>query len=135
MKKILILIAFLGFQIICLAQKTPIKISAKEKPRMIKDDDIKVSYEFTLRQISIAEATRNRIDNNDCRQTWGEVEVKFYELDANNQIKSQNRIQADLDEASLFNLHIQGPSHRSNSYYQDRIGYDDAIKRISVRVS
>jgi hypothetical protein len=140
MKKILALITFLGFQYISIAQLIPSKIKVSEAKKMTKDDalkDKKVSFEITLNLISVAEATRNSIDNNDCRQTWGEVTVSFAELDAYGQVNQANPIKADFGENTFFNLPVRGPSHRSNSYYQDRRGVNDDnfIKRISVRVS
>jgi hypothetical protein len=46
-------------------------------------------------------------------------------------------IPTDLGEENLFRKRFQEPSHRSKSYYQDRMGVsnDEYIKRISVRVS
>ena len=149
MKKPVTLIAFLCFQMMFWAQLVPTKVKALETKKIIKtevgkkdkDDAAKdqlVSYEFSLNSIAIAEASRNTIDNNDCRSTWGSVRIRFYELDANGQIDFSKRITADLDEESFFEKVIgRNAPFRAKSFYQDRIGIsnDEYIKRISVRVS
>jgi hypothetical protein len=127
MKKTLVWIAFLGLQFVSSAQ--PIKI------KKILDD--KVSYEVTFTQITIAEATRDRIDNNDCRQVWGDAKLVFFELDANGQMDITKPLQTDMDQKQLFQHGIMGRSYTAKSHFQDRRGVNEGefIKRISVRVS
>lgn len=150
MKKPVTLIAFLCFQMMFWAQLVPTKIKALETKKIIKtevgkkdkDDAAKdqlVSYEFSLNSIAIAEASRNTIDNNDCRQTWGEVNVTFRELDANGEINvNVPPIKTDLNQKNLFDIFAgDNAFHRSNSYYGDNreVDSNNYIKRISVRVS
>ena len=141
MKKIFTLIALFSLQIVCFSQIITKKVKDIDIKKITKSDavaDKMISYEISLDQFSVAEATRNTIDNNDCRSTWGNVRIGFYELDANGQINLSKRIIADLDEESFFYTMIgRHAAHRSKSFYQDRIGNNDneRIKRISVRVS
>ncbi len=115
------------------------KISVKDSPKDDISKDKLVSYEFTLNLISVAESTRNTIDNNDCKQTWGKVTVTFRELDANGEIDLHiPPIKTDFNETILFDFFAGNDAYyRSNSYYGDSRELDDNnyIKRISVRVS
>ena len=146
MKKSLTISIFLIFHLHCISQvvSTNIKdlskkkISVKDSPKDDISKDNIVSYEISLDQISVAEASRNTIDNNDCRSTWGSIRIKFYELDANGQIDLRKSIPSDLNEDTFFDKVIgRNAPFRSKSYYQDRIGVsnNEYIKRISVRVS
>ena len=142
MKKLLVLIIFLLSQSIYYSQVVTTKVIDLKKKKISSKDDIQkdniVSYEISLDQISVAEAGRNTIDNNDCRSTWGSIRIKFYELDANGQIDMSKSIPSDLNQDSFFEKVIgRNAPFRSKSYYQDRIGIsnNEYIKRISVRVS
>jgi hypothetical protein len=45
----------------------------------------KVLIDIDLNYIAVAEASRDRIDNNDCRRVFGEIKAEMYEMDNNNQ--------------------------------------------------
>ena len=140
MKKTFTLIALFSLQIICFSQIITKKVKDIDIKKITKSNavaDKMVMYEFTLNYIAIAEASRNRIDNNDCRQTWGEVVVTFHELDENGQKIEGSQIITDLNDYTLFDLPRSRVPHQSNSYYSDRMGVneDNFIKKISVRVS
>lgn len=141
MKKIFTLIALFSLQMICFSQIITKKVKDIDIKKITKSDavaDKMVSYEITLNSIAIAEASRNTIDNNDCRQTWGEVKVEFREVDSSGQLDwSLKPIKADFDQTYLFYSNpLNGVAHRSNSYYQDRMGVneDNFIKKVNVRV-
>ena len=106
MKKLLVLIIFLLSQSIYYSQVVTTKVIDLKKKKISSKDDIQkdniVSYEISLDQISVAEAGRNTIDNNDCRSTWGSIRIKFYELDANGQIDMSKSIPSDLNQDSFF---------------------------------
>lgn len=138
MKKILLLAGFTACAYSTQAQLYKVTPVSPEVRKALKPaPDKLVSYEITLNQILVAEATRDRIDNNDCRKTWGDVMVYFKELDANGQITPNSNIQPDLQDNHLFRFPANVVEHMSASYFQDRRGVDEqnVLKRISVRVS
>ena len=49
----------------------------------------KVLYDVILNYIAVSEATRNQIDNGDCRRIFGQVSTELWELDENNEMKTR----------------------------------------------
>jgi hypothetical protein len=45
----------------------------------------KVLIDIDLNYIAVAEASRDKIDNDDCRRVFGEIKAELYEIDNNNQ--------------------------------------------------
>lgn len=133
---IFFVVAVLSFQMLCFAQRNPNVIKKNLKATALEDK--KVLYEITLHHISVAEESRNRIDNDDCKKTWGRIKVFFYELDENGQLDTHKRIQTDIninDEMIFLKDRLDGP-YQSKSYYQSGGDINDTefIKKIFVRV-
>lgn len=78
-----------------------------------------ISFDVNLYAIGVAEATRNRIDNGDCKRIFGTIKVELYTLDANGKenelIYSNNRTGLLFSEPSYNNAPFWG-----RSYYQDK---------------
>ncbi len=79
----------------------------------------KVLFDVVLNYIAVAEATRNRIDNGDCRRVFGQVSTELWELDENNEMKTRLRSYNNMSELVYNQTNFQGPPTAGLSYYQD----------------
>jgi hypothetical protein len=79
----------------------------------------KVLFDIVLNYIAVSEATRNRIDNGDCRRVFGQIKTELWELDNNNQKKTRITSYESMPEFVYNQLnYLSGPT-AGLSYYQD----------------
>ncbi len=79
----------------------------------------KVLFDVVLNYIAVSEATRNRIDNGDCRRIFGQVSTELWELDENNEMKTRLRSYNNMSELVYNQTNFQGPPTAGLSYHQD----------------
>lgn len=79
----------------------------------------KVLFDVVLNYIAVSEATRNRIDNGDCKRVFGQVSTELWELDENNEMKTRLRSYNNMPELIYNQTNYQGPPTAALSYYQD----------------
>lgn len=79
----------------------------------------KVLFDVVLNYIAVSEATRNRIDNGDCRRIFGQVSTELWELDENNEMKTRLRSYNNMSELVYNQTNFQGPPTEGLSYHQD----------------
>lgn len=79
----------------------------------------KVLFDVVLNYIAVSEATRNRIDNGDCRRVFGEVITELWELDVNNEKKTKLRSYENMPELIFQETNYNNPPTAGLSYYQD----------------
>jgi len=79
----------------------------------------KVLFDVVLNYLAVSEATRNRIDNGDCKRIFGQVSTELWELDENNEMKTKLRSYNNVPEMIYNQTNYQGPPTAALSYYQD----------------
>jgi hypothetical protein len=79
----------------------------------------KVLFDVVLNYIAVSEATRNRIDNGDCKRVFGQVSTELWELDENNEMKTKLRSYNNMPELIYNQINHEGPPTAALSYYQD----------------
>ncbi|OSZ81438.1 hypothetical protein CAP36_09455 [Chitinophagaceae bacterium IBVUCB2] len=79
----------------------------------------KVLFDIVLNYIAVSEATRNQIDNGDCRRVFGQVSTELWELDENNEMKIRLRSYNNMSELVYNQTNFQGPPTAGLSYHQD----------------
>ena len=82
-------------------------------------DSNKVTIEVKLNYIAVSEATRNRIDNNDCRRLFGYVAADIIEQDANGEVS--NSYAAAINPYLFIERDYAKPPATAFSYYQDNL--------------
>ncbi|MFN8251183.1 MAG: hypothetical protein U0V75_04815 [Ferruginibacter sp.] len=81
----------------------------------------RVLYDVVLNYIAVTEATRNRIDNGDCRRVFGEIKTEVWELNSNN-MKVKKLAAYDNKPEFLFKQsNYRDPATAGFSYYQDNL--------------
>lgn len=81
----------------------------------------KVLFEVALNYIAVTEATRNRVDNGDCRRVFGEIKTEVWELGSNN-VKVKKLAAYDNKPEFLFKqTNYSSPTTAGISYYQDNL--------------
>jgi hypothetical protein len=84
-----------------------------------QNQERKVLFDVVLNYIAVSEATRNRIDNGDCRRVFGQIKTELWELDNNNQKKTRITSYESMPEFVYNQLnYLSGPT-AGLSYYQD----------------
>lgn len=93
----------------------------------------KILFDVVLNYIAVSEATRNRIDNGDCRRVFGQIKTGLWELDNNNQKKTRIRSYENMPEF-VYNQgnYISAPTE-GLSYYQDNRA--DAANNVMGKVT
>jgi hypothetical protein len=79
----------------------------------------KVLFDINLNYIAVSEATRNRIDNGDCRRIFGQVSTELWELDEDNEMKTRIRSYNNMPEIIYQQSNYNNPPTAGLSYYQD----------------
>jgi len=79
----------------------------------------KVLFDVVLNYISVSEATRNRIDNGDCRRIFGQVSTELWELDDNNEMKTRLKSYNNMPELIYNQTNYNNPPTEGLSQYQD----------------
>ena len=79
----------------------------------------KVLFDVKLNYLAVSEATRNRIDNGDCKRIFGQVRTELWELDENNEMKTKLRSYNNMPEMLFNQINHEGPPTAALSYYQD----------------
>jgi len=79
----------------------------------------KVMFDVVLNYIAVSEATRNRIDNGDCKRVFGQISTELWELDENNEMKTKLRSYNNMPEMIYNQTNHDGPPTAALSYYQD----------------
>lgn len=92
-----------------------------------------VLYDVMLNYIAVSEATRNRIDNGDCRRVFGQVKTELWELDDNNQKKRRIAAYENKPEYVFNQLNYLSAPTEGLSYYQDN--RTDAAKNEMEKVT
>ena len=129
MKKLLLAMAFITLKTISLAQISPTAI------KILKGNTVlapvkKVLYDIKLNYIAVAEATRNRIDNGDCKRVGGSIFCNMFEIDNSN----QKIAPIETYENGKNSLFLDG-GRRTNelrpfglSYFEDRLDTPEMSK-------
>jgi hypothetical protein len=78
-----------------------------------------VLYDVTLNYIAVSEATRNRIDNGDCKRVFGQIKTELWELDQNNNKKTKLSAYDNMTEDMYSQPDYRYPPTAALSYYQD----------------
>lgn len=81
----------------------------------------KVLYDLNLNYIAVSEATRNRIDNGDCRRIFGQISTELWELDENNEMKTRISSYNNMPEIIYQQSNYSNPPTAGLSYYQDKL--------------
>lgn len=92
-----------------------------------------VLFDVMLNYIAVSEATRNRIDNGDCRRVFGQVKTELWELDDNNQKKRRIAAYENKPEYVFNQLNYLSAPTEGLSYYQDN--RTDAAKNEMEKVT
>lgn len=79
----------------------------------------KVLFDVILNYIAVSEATRNRIDNGDCRRVFGQIKTELWELDDNNQKKTRIASYENMPEFIYNQQNYVSAPTEGLSYYQD----------------
>ena len=85
----------------------------------------KVLYDITLNYIAVSEATRNQIDNGDCRRIFGQVSTELWELDDDNEMKTRLRSYNNMPELIYNQTNYKNPPTAGLSYHQDNRAASD----------
>lgn len=93
----------------------------------------KVLYDIVLNSIAVSEATRNRIDNGDCRRVFGQIKTEVWELDENNQKKRRIPAYENMAEYIYNQLNYVSAPTEGLSYYQDNRA--DAANNVMGKVT
>ena len=85
----------------------------------------KVLYDVVLNYIAVSEATRNRIDNGDCKRVFGSISVELWELDDNRELKTRLQSYNNMPER-LFNETNYGsaPTIALSKFQEDPSSYE-----------
>jgi hypothetical protein len=78
-----------------------------------------VLYDITLNYIAVSEATRNRIDNGDCKRVFGQIKTELWELDQNNNKKTKLSAYDNMSEDIYAQSDYRYAPTAALSYYQD----------------
>jgi hypothetical protein len=78
-----------------------------------------ILYDFVVNYIAVSEATRNRIDNGDCKRVFGYIETELWELDDNNNKKTKLASYDNMRENMYAQSDYRYPPTAALSYYQD----------------
>jgi hypothetical protein len=81
----------------------------------------KVLFDVVLNYVAVSEATRNRIDNGDCRRTFGTVTTELWELNDDNEMVTRLQSYNNMPEAIYNQPNYNNPPTAGLSYYQDNI--------------
>jgi len=84
----------------------------------------KVLFDVVLNYIGVSEATRNQIDNGDCKRVFGQVSTELWELDENNELKTLLTSYNSQTEFLFNQRNATAPSPIALSYYQDNLSTD-----------
>lgn len=96
-------------------------IPADSTAGTVPDTAKKLLFDITLNYIAVTEATRNRIDNGDCRRVFGDIKTEVWELGSNN-VKIKKLAAYDNKPEFLFKQsNYHNPSTTAISYYQDNL--------------
>ncbi|MBP9104484.1 MAG: RICIN domain-containing protein [Chitinophagaceae bacterium] len=79
----------------------------------------KILFDVVLNYLAVSEATRNKIDNGDCKRIFGQVSTELWELDENNEMKTKLRSYNNMPEMIYNQTNYQSPPTAALSYYQD----------------
>lgn len=85
----------------------------------------KVLYDITLNYVAVSEATRNRIDNGDCKRLFGQISTELWELDDNNEMKTRLSSYNNSSEVLYNEPNYNNPPTVALSYYQDNPAASD----------
>lgn len=80
----------------------------------------KVLFDVILHYIGVSEATRNRIDNGDCKRIFGYVRTELWELDNNNEMRRRLSSYNNQPEFLFQETNSNSPPTSAVSYYQER---------------
>ncbi len=79
----------------------------------------KVLFDVVLNYLAVSEATRNKIDNGDCKRIFGLIRTELWELDNNNEMKTKLQSYNNMPEMIYSQTNYEGPPTAALSYYQD----------------
>jgi hypothetical protein len=79
----------------------------------------KVLFDVTLNYIAVSEATRNQIDNGDCKRVFGSISTEIWELNDDNEMVTRLQSYNNMPELIYNQPNYQNPPTAALSYYQD----------------
>ena len=85
----------------------------------------KVLFDVILNYLAVSEATRNRIDNGDCKRIFGFVSTELWQLDENNEMIAKLRSYNNMPEVIYNQTNYKNPPTAALSYYQDNRSASD----------
>jgi hypothetical protein len=81
----------------------------------------KILYDIVLNHIAVSEATRQQIDNGDCKRIFGSIITELWELDENNNPKTQLPAFNNMQPILYNQNNHQSPPPIALSQYQDNV--------------
>jgi hypothetical protein len=94
----------------------------------------KVLFDVMLNNIAVSEATRNRIDNGDCKRIFGVVSIELWELDNNNEMKTRLRTYNNMSELLYQQTNYQNPPTAALSKYQDDVNGNSQMGKVTYNI-
>lgn len=95
-----------------------------------------VLYDIQLNYIAVSEATRNRIDNGDCKRVFGLITTELWELDASNNKKTKLASYDNMKENLYYEREHRFPPTAALSYYQDNRteAANDVLSKVTYNI-
>lgn len=75
----------------------------------------KILFDIMLNNIAVSEATRNQIDNGDCKRIFGVVSIELWELDNNNEMKTRLRSYNNMSELLYQQTNFRNPPRQPSA--------------------
>jgi hypothetical protein len=94
----------------------------------------KILFDISLNNIAVSEATRNRIDNGDCKRIFGVVAIELWELDNNNEMKTRLRSYNNMSELLYQQTNFRNPPTAALSKYQDDINSNAQMGKVTYNI-
>ena len=94
----------------------------------------KILFDVMLNNIAVSEATRNRIDNGDCKRIFGVVSIELWELDNNNEMKTRLRSYNNMSELLYQQTNFRNPPTAALSKYQDNINSTVQMSKVTYNI-
>lgn len=82
----------------------------------------KILIDVVLNYIAVSEATRNKIDNGDCRRVFGHIKTELWELDEHNEMKTRLSSYNNMSELLYNEPNYSGPPTAAVDYHGWNLG-------------
>lgn len=82
----------------------------------------KILVDIVLNNMGVSEATRNRVDNGDCKRIFGIIKTEIWELNEDNEKKTMLASYNNMSQKVFNQLNYQSPPPVAFSFYQEKPG-------------